>query len=328
MFERILVYGWFGRGNVGDELFCKAYEKLFPLYNFVYVDRITLELLNGATGVFFGGGSFLYAQPVIDADALDTLKRKPIVYLGVGLETDIHVDHIELMKVAEFVFTRSPECLSKARMLNKNSFVMLDLAFALQSGKTQPKKIPNSVLVLPNIEVVPNYESPHWKHRAWEFFKSEFAQFLDTLVKQQNVTLRFFPMCKNNVLNDEYAAIEIVNMMTKRDTSYFLPSEPNDLESLEELFASYEFIITQRYHGVILAEMANTPYVAIYHHDKIKNVSPCHGSVLPFYGSSKQSLVDTFNNRKPLVTTDESSFVSFKELVSKVTNALVSYEHA
>ena len=321
MRPRVLVYGWYGRGNVGDELFRRAFEHLFPSYEFIYVDRITKALLEGASAVFFGGGSFLGSEPIIDHDAWSSLKI-PIFYMGVGLETEIHPTHRALMSTAKLIATRSPESLFKGLSINPNTYHVLDMVYALKNPDTVIGSVEKSVLVLPNIELVPVWNGSLWHHTAWEFFKNEFAQFLDTLVND-GYSVRFFSMCQSEVMNDSWAAQEIVNRMNKRSSTYILDTQVFEIEELAKLFSEYEIVITQRYHGVVLAELFKTPYVAIHHHDKIKHVSPCHGTLVPYYGSAKENFTKAFEREKNTVMggrIPSSLPMAFSELVSRVNS--------
>ncbi|HYD92182.1 MAG TPA: hypothetical protein VEA37_11935, partial [Flavobacterium sp.] len=59
----VLVYGWYGSGikNIGDLLFCKFFEHLFPDFNFTYTNVFRTEQIIKSDAIIIGGGSFLYA---------------------------------------------------------------------------------------------------------------------------------------------------------------------------------------------------------------------------------------------------------------------------
>lgn len=181
---KVLVYGWYHHGNIGDDLFTEAFSRLFINYQFVFTDSISLDKLTDIDAVFFGGGSFLSERPIIDSDAMDSLMlSKKIFYLGVGVESNIHHEHLQLMSRARMIATRSPEQADKLRLICPNVKVIPDLVYSLQNQIVQSNKEPRSVLVMPNISIVPNRSGPHWKFASWNYFKSEFSQFLDWLVE-------------------------------------------------------------------------------------------------------------------------------------------------
>ena len=84
---KVLVYGWYHQGNIGDDLFMEAYHHLFPSLQLVFTETITSDKLQDVDAVFLGGGSFLLDAPRATDEALQLLKKKKIFYLGVGVES-------------------------------------------------------------------------------------------------------------------------------------------------------------------------------------------------------------------------------------------------
>lgn len=291
---KVLVYGWYGNANIGDELFIDAFRTLFPDFQFTFVNNIKKQSLEGIDAVFFGGGSFLLARPIITDEALEIIKGKPIFYLGVGVESEIHPTHLDLIKLARLVAIRSLDQVDKIRVFNKNVMWIPDLVYALQSKVKVAPKESRSVLVLPNISVVPHHLDPYWKHASWSHFKSEFAQFLDVLV-DEGYKLNFLSMCRNAKDNDDWPAGEIIGHMTHRN-KYILNDQLVGAGPVTELFSKCGLVITQRFHGIVLSEIVKTPYIAIHHHDKLKFSYPRNGAFLSYYNSSKQLLIDSFEH--------------------------------
>lgn len=298
----ILVYGWYGQGNIGDELFKEAFKHLFPEYQFIFTDRITKELLEGTSAVFIGGGSFLFAPLKIEPGALKLLKTKKVFYIGIGAETDIHTNHLELMKIAKLIAIRSSINLDNIISVNQNTLVIPDIVYSLQSLVQRNLPRDRSVLIIPNTAVVPSWVDPQWKHAAWNYFKSEFAQFLDSLVESK-YSINFFAMCQNKKTNDNYAAIEIINYMKNKDSNFLLNNSLGDIKDITHTLSQYSTIITQRFHGIVLSEMVKVPYISLFHHDKLKNCSPNNGSFLSYYGISKSQLLTDFTNSQNKLST-------------------------
>src|SRR4029077_8471427 len=144
----VLVYGWYEHENLGDQLFKLAFQKLFPAISFTFVDQIKLDALKGANAVFIGGGSFLFSDPNISQECFNLLKTKHIFYIGVGVETDIHPIHIELMRIAKLIAIRSDAGLNKVKPLNSNVIVIPDIVYCLDFEK-RFKPIEKSVLIIP-----------------------------------------------------------------------------------------------------------------------------------------------------------------------------------
>jgi polysaccharide pyruvyl transferase WcaK-like protein len=315
---KILVYGFFKKLNIGDNLFIEAYRELFPEYQFTFTEKITEELFLANDALFLGGGSFLDGQPEVSRDLLEKLPSKPIIYLGVGAETNIHPWHKFLLQSARLVCIRSQQSIDKIKALNPNTIYCPDLVYAL-GGKaaSQPKKA-KSVLFLPNSHIVSKWNDAAWKHAAWEYFKSEFSQTLESLV-DQGYSIDVLPMC--------HAAIEIVNKMIKGKIN-ILSFKEHDFTSLSQMASTYELIISQRYHGLIISDIICTPCINIHHHDKLKNFSGMFTKNVDYYRISKSSLLDSIDNAlfvKSLQSSDGNMVINsdaFKSLKDKVKRIL------
>lgn len=288
---RILVYGWYGQGNLGDELFKDSFKNLFPDYHFIFTDHINDSHLHNIDAVFFGGGSFLTDSPKIKETALSLIKKLPIFYIGVGAETQINPTHQELMKLAKLIAIRSSVNLHNIKKINDHTIVIPDLVFSLDHRLSS--KIEKSILVIPNILVVPKWSDPHWMHCSWDYFKNEFSQVLDEYFAQ-GYRISFMPMCINDQINDQNASIEIINRMSKR-RDHFLLDKPRAIDDALKTISKYEIVITQRYHGFVLSQLARTHCLTIHHHDKLKNTG---GNCLSYYGLSKSVLIDQINTIK------------------------------
>jgi polysaccharide pyruvyl transferase WcaK-like protein len=285
----ILVYGFYGKSNLGDNLFMEAFQKLFPDFRFIFTDNIKEIDLEYISTVFIGGGSFLNMQPNITSGALKLLLSKKIFYIGVGAETDIHSTHLQLISKAKLIAIRSQN-INDLKKINPNTICIPDLVYALQDDIQLSNSICHSVLVLPNICVVPNCNDIYWKHAAWNHFKTEFAQFLDYLIEQQ-YSINLFPMCQNDLQHDSGAALEIINMMNYRSNEYLITDMKSEIKSITSFMSRYNRVITQRYHGAILSNMIGIPSLSIYHHDKLKN-----DNSISFYEISKDCLIKQFNS--------------------------------
>jgi polysaccharide pyruvyl transferase WcaK-like protein len=312
--KNILVYGFYHKNNMGDDLFIDAFKFLFPLFNFTFVDEITANSLQNVDAVFLGGGSFLNQQLDINLDIFTLLLTKNIFYIGVGAETHVHDTHHKLMSVAKLIAIRSPVGLEKVKSINPNVIVIPDLVYCLTPFISN-YRISNSVLILPNISVVPTWHDQHYMHTAWAYFKTEFAQFLDGLV-HENFHINFLPFSTNFKLDDDLAAAEIIGAMQNRN-SFSLLKKPETLSAITDLISQYNIVITQRYHGIILSNMVHTPYISIYHHDKLKDFE----NSLPYYGLTKDKLKEKFNKTKDEKTAktilpDIDAFMTLKQAVA------------
>lgn len=315
MKKQILCLGFYGHQNEGDELFKLAFEELFPDYTFTFTDHLTLELFEGKDALFIGGGSFLNQDLETDfriMDLLNIVKTIPILYIGVGLETELGKNHSFLLRSAKLVAYRS-NYSNNHNILEDKLLKIPDLVHSLPIHKSE--RYDKKVLILPNVSVLPNHSSPSWLTASWENFKNQFAQFLDILVESK-YSLKFHAMSWNDIDNDKFPAYQIVSMMKNRDNDYLENDHQADGFRYSNI-SSYSHVITQRYHGIVLAEMTNTPYISIYHHEKL-NVP----GALNYYEVSKHRLIDSFNSLKePNVYIDFNAFDELKKRVNVILSS-------
>src|SRR5574338_98571 len=316
MNKKVLVYGWYNQNNLGDELFKDAFKSLFPRFDFLSTDYIRVEHLADIDAIFIGGGS-LIGEPLRLASnvTMDDVKKIPIFYIGVGAETGVHDSHKELVSLAKLIALRSYANYDNIKRDNSNVMVIPDLVYNLFGSKAIQKK-PNSLLVIPNILVVPKWNSPHWKHAAWEYFKVEFAQYLDELLDKK-WTIHFLPFCINNQWNDCFAAGEIISRMSNIKEKALL-DKPDNIERSIKLISEYRMVITQRFHGAILSDMAETPCLTIHHQDKLKNAI---GAQMPYYGASKARLWDETNEllkNNKVLPIDRNIFTNLRQTIEKL----------
>lgn len=313
--KRIFIaYGWYGRGNAGDELMKLALKELFAPRNIDlrFINNVDINALtfNGSyvDGIIFGGGSILDGVPNISKDALSVLEscKIPVFYLGVGHETAVHEIHQRLLKIAKVVAFRDKD--------------IPDLVYSLQAPKNE--NVTRSVLVIPNVEVVPTTSSPHWAHVAWEQYKNEMAQVLDDLIDQK-LKPEFLIMCQNSHMDDAWPATELFARMKRRSWEKII-HRANDDMSVCTLMSKFQIVITQRYHGIILAEIAGVRYISLDHHDKLKNVLPRRGVHIPYYGANKAILKNAIQDTlslEPIIPYRVSHEI-YDKLVDRVVASL------
>src|SRR5579885_1441199 len=287
----VLVYGWYGRGNAGDELMKAALEQMLRVHKLEpkFVQGLVDDDVRNSCGVIFGGGSILQDVPDISPNAATMLTGdenwRPLVptfYVGVGGETEIHPWHQRLIDRSPVVAFRELD--------------IPDLAYWFaddveEECRAMARK-PEGILVVPNVEVLPQHSDPHWMHASWEHFKNEFAQALDVMVEKKH-KLSFLAMCDAPRKNDTWACHELMGRMTRRSNYHIYKPIHSTPLWVVGLMQSHQLVITQRYHGIILAEMAGVPYVSISHHDKLKLTSPHRCPDVSYYGTVKDPLVTT-----------------------------------
>lgn len=318
---KILIIGFYFKDNAGDNFFCEAFREMFPEYGLTFTNYIDENLANQFEIFIIGGGSFLNQDLPISNRAFKIIENKAIFYVGVGAETEISQSHFTLLKKAKYVFIRSAH---KDKIPNNNCMVIPDIVFSLKNKVIQGAREKKSVLIFPNISVVPQHHNPYWKFTAWEHFKNEFAQFLDELV-QDGYEIKFLGMCDNPTLDDNAAAYEIINRMKIRK-KYILYPYSRNFCSYSNIISKQSIVISERYHSTVLAQMTDTPYISIGHHHKFDTV-PNIGAHLSFFSISKNQLKETFISTlatSPKKEIDLHIFEEVKKIIAGQINEMGS----
>lgn len=289
----LLVYGWYGRHNLGDQLMSRALRALFEPRGceLRFVDRLRGRDVSDCDGVVFGGGSILFDAPDVDPVALSALlaRARPVFYLGIGAETGVHPTHRALLSVSKAVVVRSPESLE----VLPSAQLATDLVYSLPVTEALPEA-GSGLLVVPNVEVVPMHSSPHWAHVGWERFKDELAQALDVLIEEHGIRPSFLLMCRNDRMDDAWPAAEVVARMANRRTDFeTIRVADDDLDGALKAIGRHACVVTQRYHGIVLAQLAGVPHVSVAHHDKLKQAWPELGTQVTYHGVTKKQLVQS-----------------------------------
>lgn len=282
----LLVYGWYGRENIGDELMKLALQRLFEPtgIELKFVDHITFADLQTTQGVIFGGGSILNDAPDVTPDALDLLLTTavPVFYVGVGIDYTPHPTHASLLRIARVIARRTqPDAPGR---------IIPDLVYSLTHSIGDVSA--DGILIVPNVEVLPTSAMPNWSQLSWLRYVDELSQVLDHL-DEKRYQIKFLTMCKNPRQDDNWVTSAIVSHMVRRRTTFEILQPKADIDSLITIFKQARCIVTQRYHGIVLAEMAGVPYVSIDHHDKLGQAIPRNGEHISYHGVTKSQLVNS-----------------------------------
>lgn len=315
---KILVYGWYGHKNVGDELMAEALRRLLPDHELRFVDYIKNDALLDVDLVVIGGGSFLSFPMKMDGSAWTNLVKKPIVYVGVGAETDVHEDHARYLSRAAAVFVRSPASKRFAEV-RPDAVLMPDLSLAL-SAPSFVKRPSKEILFLANAQVLPTRVSPNWERAAWDYFKSETAQALDELILAGwKVTMA--PFCDDANRRDSWACAELIAHCTERRSIRCLDATwygDAAFSKVRPTFDAHSVVVTQRFHGAVISQATGAPCVVIHHHDKLARIEPSVAKLVPYYGVQKHALKSAIETAEaPAPVTNSAIFADVRDAIEK-----------
>lgn len=295
--KRVLVYGWYGKGNLGDEAFKPAMQGLWPDAHFTFVDTLPTpqRMHQNFDALFFGGGSFT-DQPIQGADRASEgfvpIIPIPHAYISVGIGDYIHSDHKWLLREAAIVIVRDQA--SYERYLdhfrtNRNLHLATDIAISLSIKTLMPARTVDKewIGVCLSDSLTPRQASPIWQYDAHRWFVRELAKGLDDLSKHK--PLYFMHFCVNKRETDERPMFEVTGKMDRYNYAFSRLGESN-FEILKKIAASY-FVITQRFHGAIFSMMLGVPCILIDSHDKMRSlIEDANILSVPYYGFTDKAL--------------------------------------
>jgi polysaccharide pyruvyl transferase WcaK-like protein len=315
---KILIYGWYGHSNVGDELMAEAMRSLLVGHELKFVDHIKHAELEQHDLVLIGGGSFLSMPVSMDGTSYTAISKKPVIYVGVGAETDVHHDHERLLKHASAVFVRSPASKQFAA-IRSDAVLTPDISLALASPSFN-KRPDRELLFIANSQVIPTRVSPNWQRAAWDYFKSETAQAIDELiVGGWKVTMA--PFCDDVNHRDSWACAELIAHCVERLSVRCLSATWYDdaaFSKVRSAFDAHSVVVTQRYHGAIISQATGVPCVVVHHHDKLARLDPTVAKLVPYYGIHKDVLVSSIETAEvPTPVTNSGIFSQVRDAVEK-----------
>jgi len=295
---KVLVYGWYGHGNLGDEAFRPAITGLFPGVDFTFADRLPERLAIRFDAVVFGGGSFL-DQAVAGSIDIHLPEGMPIAYLGVSCGDVVHPDHSKLLKKAKLIVVRdrlSFDKLTRIHEIDRNKVHYAgDLVLARDDVYWQLCEQPPSrmVAVFLSDHLTPRRDAPIWAYQAHEWFVREMAKALDRMI-DDGLHVSFYAMCVNPRESDERPMWAVTGKMNSDPMSYFSRMGYMDEAECRASIARSHLVVTQRLHGAVFSAALGRHAILINSHDKMNAFAMDSGiETVPYYGFTDRQLLDT-----------------------------------
>lgn len=286
---RVFVLGWYGHNNLGDEAFKDAFRRLWPNISFVFGDELSEEI-NTYDALWIGGGSFLDNKLV----GLDSVNLQiPISFIGIGLNKSTRLENKALLLKAKKIIVRD----SESTTFCPSAIVAPDLVFSLPRdpclinlGKKQ------QVTILLNDFITPTNLSPEWVTFSYHRFINEFSEACNALIDLGYI-LHFIPMCTGNV-DDRRLAANVIGRISNKDKAIWY-LRPVTLTELMLQISLSEFVVTQRFHGIVLSTICGIPFVSIRAHDKLASLTKDMNwsADVNYYEFTKTRFSDVINNK-------------------------------
>jgi len=263
---KVCVLGWYDtptgkKSNLGDESFKLAFKTLWPSIDFTFTDKIESNI-NNYDSLWIGGGSFLDN----DIEGINNKITIPILFLGVGLGHNIKKENKALLDQAFKVIVRDTYSLNFC----KKATSIADLSYSLYEEKPLNLGRSKQVVILLNDFLTPHTLSPLWVSTSYDWFLHSFGSICNDLIDEGYV-LHFIPMCTGYTDDRRINGSLIGRIPNRERVIWYL--NPVTLTELNAQISISEFVITQRFHGIVFSSMLGIPYISLNCHDKLKGIN-------------------------------------------------------
>jgi len=248
---KVVVLGFYGKANLGDEAFKTAFGIIFPDVEFTFVNSDKTDIdVSGYNAAICGAGN------LVNPYFLDKFKvtlngfNKLKILFGVGVPWP-NVLKLGMLDDFDYVFTRDKVdvklIIERTGLCKSRVFYIPDIVFSFP----QPIRYYNDN---PKIGV--------FLHRGltryYEKTKTDIASFLNYISKYGQITFYRFDTSGAEWQDDIFANNEIQPLVTGsiQDDTVFTDTE------MVELMGKLDYAVCARFHAHVMASIAGTPFIS------------------------------------------------------------------
>jgi polysaccharide pyruvyl transferase WcaK-like protein len=252
----VQVIGWYGKRNLGDDLFYKAMGLLFAEFDLKFSDG---DIDTEAVAVLLGPGD------VMDPWYLRNFTGNiPLIAFGVGFRVKGEAELLQQQAFARVVF-RSSMDKDTAETIGQTASVMADPVFCLYPDviRREGARDTNKALLICNEEVNSRWKVDSPSRLAAFSYATYFSEVIAkgfSLLEQDYWTV--WPVFSEYSPNDMCMILDIgsrfTQPLTNQDIVHF-----KDEKDIRDIFSSSKFCVSMRLHGIILALLHEVPVLAI-----------------------------------------------------------------
>jgi polysaccharide pyruvyl transferase WcaK-like protein len=299
---KVFVFGWYGQGNIGDEVFKISFQQLWPEADLTFGNSLPSDINVRYDALWVGGGSFL-DQPVAGIDAVTI----PIFFIGVGVSASVPDGNRRALERAKLVVARDSRSAS-CTPCGANTMLASDLVFARTDLKPlRLEKTGQVTLILNDFLTPAGGAVPDWKSLSYYWFLQEFSKIMDRL-SLSGPRIRLVPMCTNARIDDRRIAAALQGRSACPHKYDWVLEPVSELELRTEISRS-DLVITQRFHGLVYSVLEQTRCLTLGMHDKFSSLAGDLGLVcLDYYGLTDTRFKDALDQVMQ-ASTDHSSYL-------------------
>jgi polysaccharide pyruvyl transferase WcaK-like protein len=322
---KILVLGWFGHHNCGDESYKDTFRVLFPNHDLTFTEKLTEVSVANCDVIILGGGNVLRRGFI---EQLAKVQNKKIYGFSLGIEEPPS----DSLSFFTHVYARDTATLAKLQELNVPCSFVPDAAMILEgdaeNGKAWLKKkfaaekcdlYSNIITVVVNSYML-NGDLNGLARDAFSFikFSYDFARVID----ETPASFVFIPFGTQLPFDDRTTNAWVASKCKFCKKNLVVFDRLNYLETLDVIAAS-NLTISSRLHSSIFSFASGTPFIDVTHHSKnqlfLKMIDKNENSV-SFWRFDGEEMKQKINKLMYLPKHDECKI--FREQIWETANAI------
>ncbi len=276
---RILVLGFYNRGNIGDE----QYKTTIPLcfsqtckasFDFMSVDDAPVLAADSIYDIVLCGGG-----DIINAYFMEKVKRIIAEFTGkvyavsVGIPYDADVSYLDLFDHV-FVRNKIDADLAMDRLGKANVTMIPDVGFLLPLPKPQGvnrKGSSTSIIQIGFCLATPVYKAyADFQNVLPTFIQSLLQTFEGSLVKIYFFHFNTFEENKNE--SDFETTLDILRRLTFVEQRCCVLHKITKPEKMIESLQQMTMNVCMRYHSIVFSVLAKVPFIALYANKKVRTI--------------------------------------------------------
>jgi len=271
---KLLILGFYGHFNIGDESYRLSFPIVFPEHELTFVDKINPTDVAKYDAVILGGGNVLkpyFFKELEKATKVD----KPIFAISVGVEEGMIVPN-----VFRHIYVR--DLSSKEQLVKQGHKVsfMPDLAFLLKADAQKGREWLISKFATEGLDLyqkkVAIIINSYLLHAGQDGLARDVARFnnfayeLARVIDDTSASFIFIPFGQQFPIDDRIAN-SWVAAKCKFWTKNLVIFDKLDVQNTIDVLAAVDVIISTRLHSIIFSYSFGIPFIDITHHSKSIN---------------------------------------------------------
>lgn len=268
---KLLVYGFYGKKNCGDESYMISFPRLLEGHELTFTADLTPELVDSHDAIILGGGNVLNMHHLLK---LQPHAGKPMVAFSVGCTDDIDFG---LLSMFSEIYVRDHVAERRLRAAGVGCCYCPDAAFDFEPNVERGREILSRLSIghmldkrETTIAVVVNGHLGGFGQASlardtsrFEMFSLDMANVLDLL----DASVIFLPMMSRLPWDDRVTNGWVASRC-KHWSKVVSVYEEIDVQSTLDVIGAMDAVVSTRLHSSIFSCVSGVPFVDIHHHDK------------------------------------------------------------